>query len=92
MIVIHGMNKALPFLLAHDRRRRGRLRYLESAGRPLPIEVKASKRVRVTQLRHLELFLGDYEKRALFGVVLDDTSRPYFLTRRIVALPVNAFL
>ena len=65
---------------------------IESAGRLLPIEVKTSKRVRVSQLRHLELFLGDYEKRVPFGIVLHDIGRPYLLTQRIVALPVNAFL
>ena len=65
---------------------------IEKAGRLLPIEVKTSKRVRIAQLRHLELFLGDYEKRAPFGIVLHDTSHPYLLTQRVIALPVSAFL
>ena len=79
------------FLLAHGRWRRVDF-VIEKAGRLLPIEVKTSKRVRIAQLRHLELFLGDYEKRAPFGIVLHDTSHPYLLTQRVIALPVSAFL
>ena len=65
---------------------------IEQSGRLLPVEVKSSKRVRLGDVRHLETFLADYGERAPFGIVLHDTSQPHRLTRRIVALPVVAFL
>ena len=65
---------------------------VESKRRLLPIEVKASKRVRLDDLRHIEIFLSDHARRAQFGVVLHDTSAAHLITRQIVGLPVAEFV
>lgn len=65
---------------------------IEQSRRLLPIEVKSSKRIRLADLRHIEIFLFDYSKPAPFAVVLHDTNEPYKLTRRIVGLPVTMFM
>ncbi len=64
---------------------------VEAGPRLVPLEVKASRRVRVGDVRHLEIFLSDYSGRALFAVVLHDTDTPHMITRSIVGLPVAAF-
>jgi len=65
---------------------------IEQSRRLLPVEVKSSTRLRLADVRHLETFLADYGERAPFGIVLHDVSHPHRITRRIVALPVSAFL
>ncbi len=65
---------------------------LESGSRLLPVEVKASKRVRLSDLRHLEIFLADYSRPAKFAVVLHDTDTAHLLTRTVVGLPVSEFV
>ena len=65
---------------------------IESTKRLLPIEVKASKRVRLGDLRHMENFLADYQKLSPFGIVLHDVDRPHILTKRIVGMPVVDFI
>lgn len=65
---------------------------LESGRRLLPIEVKASARVGLGELRPLESFLAEYADRAPLGVVLycGDECRP--LSHRILAVPLAAAL
>lgn len=65
---------------------------VESESRLLPVEVKASRRVRLGDVRHLELFLSYYPGRARFAAVLHDTDAPHMITRSIVGLPVSAFI
>ena len=65
---------------------------LESGRKLLPVEVKASGRVRGGDARHLRSFLDDYPGRARFGLILHGGEKAFVLTRRVVALPVSAFL
>jgi hypothetical protein len=65
---------------------------VESPKRLLPIEVKAGKRVRLGDLKHLENFLADYQALSPFGIVLHDIDRPHILTKRIVGMPVIDFI
>jgi predicted AAA+ superfamily ATPase len=65
---------------------------IESQRRLVPIEVKASKRVRLDDLRHIEIFLSDHAERALFGAILHDTNQAHMITRQIVGLPVSEFV
>jgi predicted AAA+ superfamily ATPase len=64
---------------------------VEAGSRLLPIEIKAARRVRLGDVRHLEIFLSDHARRARFAVVLHDTDAPQMITRNIVGLPVSAF-
>jgi len=64
---------------------------VEAGSRLLPIEVKAARRARLGDVRHLEIFLSDYTRRARFAVVLHDTDAPHMITRNIIGLPVSAF-
>lgn len=64
---------------------------VESERGLFPLEVKASRRIRLGDLRQLEIFLSDYSKRARFAIVLHDTDAPHMITRQIVGLPVFAF-
>ena len=65
---------------------------VESKGQLLPLEVKAASRVRLDDLRHLEIFLSDYARRSPFGAVLYDTDRAHMITRQIIGLPVCEFV
>ena len=65
---------------------------IESGRRLLPVEIKASKRIRTGDRRHPEIFLEDYGSRAPFGVVLHDTPGPHRMTKRIIGLPASWFL
>jgi predicted AAA+ superfamily ATPase len=65
---------------------------IESPNRLLPIEVKAGRRVRLGDLKHLENFLADYQTVSPFGVVLHDVDRPHILTKRVIGLPVAHFI
>ena len=64
---------------------------VEAGSGLLPLEIKAARRVRLGDLRHLEIFLSDYCRRAPFAVVLHDTDTPHLITRSIVGLPVFVF-
>ncbi len=63
---------------------------VEAGTRLVSIEIKAARRVRLSDVRHLEIFLSDYSRRARFAVVLHDTDAPHMVTRNIVGLPVSA--
>ena len=65
---------------------------IERGARLLPVEVKTAKRLQLRDLRHLDLFLKDYPKRAPFAVVLHDCDAPQQVTRRIIGLPLVRFL
>jgi predicted AAA+ superfamily ATPase len=65
---------------------------IETPRRLLPVEVKAAKRVRLGDLKHLDNFLADYRTLAPFGIVLHDVDRPHVLTKRIVGMPVADFI
>ena len=65
---------------------------IETPKRLLPIEIKAAKRVRLGDLKHLENFLADYPNLAPFGIVLHDVDHPHILTKRIIGMPVADFI
>jgi predicted AAA+ superfamily ATPase len=60
---------------------------IEGAQEVLPIEVKAARRVRTADARHLEVFLQDYADLAPAGLLLYDGDDTFWLTRRVVAAP-----
>ncbi len=64
---------------------------IEHRSRLVPVEVKMRERVRSSDLRHMEIFLADYGKRAPWGIVLHATDRPHVIARRLVGLPVAQF-
>lgn len=65
---------------------------IESGNRLIPVEVKRGTRVGPYDLRGLNSFLGAFQDRAPFGVVLyggDDLARP---SERIVLVPITKAL
>jgi len=49
--------------------------------------VKASRRVGIGDVRHLELFLDEYADRAPAGLLLYTGDETFWLTRRVLAVP-----
>jgi predicted AAA+ superfamily ATPase len=60
---------------------------IETAGRLLPIEVKASARVSTADARGLEAFLEDYADLAGGALLLHCGADTFPLTRRVLAVP-----
>ncbi len=60
---------------------------VESGGRTLPIEVKASSRVRPADAKGLEAFLDEYADLADGGLLLHDGPETFPLTKRVLAAP-----
>ena len=60
---------------------------IASSQQVLPIEVKATRRVRTADARHLEVFLQEYTDLATAGLLLYDGDDTFWLTRRVVAAP-----
>ena len=60
---------------------------VEWQGQVLPIEVKASGRVRQADARHLRVFLDEYADMASAGVILYDGNQVFWLVDRILAVP-----
>ncbi len=60
---------------------------LESEGRLLPIEVKATARPRLSDVAHLRAFRAEYGERARAGLVLHTGSRLEWLTSDVLAVP-----
>jgi hypothetical protein len=50
---------------------------VEMGSRLLPIEMKAARRVRLSDVGHLEIVLSDYSRQARFAVVLHHTDAPH---------------
>lgn len=65
---------------------------IECGGRLLPIEVKASSRVRPEDGRALELFLDEHAKGAPVGLLVHGGRDTFPLTRRILAAPIGVLL
>ena len=65
---------------------------IESKGRLLPIEVKASPRARVENTRSLELFLDEYPKEARVGLLLYGGKEVIPLSARVLAVPIGTVL
>ena len=64
---------------------------VESRQGLLPIEIKASSRARMEDIRSLEAFLDEY-RSAKIGVLIYGGEQAVALTPRIVALPAKAGL
>jgi len=62
---------------------------IESGRRLLPIEVKASTRVRLADAKGLDAFLEDHPKAAPFGVLLYGGREPLALSERVLAVPLD---
>ncbi len=65
---------------------------VERGPRLIPLEIKTARRIRISDIRHLEIFLDDYGKQAPWGAVLYDTDRAHVITRRVIGLPLSRFL
>jgi len=65
---------------------------IERGPKLLPLEIKTARQITLHDLRHLEIFLTDYAKRAAWGAVLHNTDRARLMTRTIASLPIAAFL
>ncbi|MCI0433199.1 MAG: ATP-binding protein [Gemmatimonadetes bacterium] len=60
---------------------------VETPQRLLPVEVKAARRVSVSDARHLEQFLDDYADLADAGLLLYTGDETFWLTRRVLVVP-----
>lgn len=60
---------------------------IETAGRLLPVEVKASPRVQPADARGLEAFLDEYPDLADGGLLIHGGEDTFPLTRRVLAVP-----
>jgi len=65
---------------------------IERAGKVVPMEVKASGRVRAADIQHLRLFLDEYKKAAPHAVLLHTGQRCEQLAERIWAVPLATAL
>jgi predicted AAA+ superfamily ATPase len=62
---------------------------LETPGRLVPFEVKATRRLRMADAKHLRTFLAEYPKTASAGVVLYCGEEVHWLTEDILAVPIR---
>ena len=60
---------------------------IESGGRLLPVEVKATATVHTGDVRHLHTFLDEYPDKAQCGIVLYNGEETFWLTDRVLAAP-----
>lgn len=60
---------------------------IEAGGKPLPIEVKASARPRLSDIAHLRSFRAEYGKKARAGVLLHAGSTLEWLAPDVLAAP-----
>lgn len=60
---------------------------LDLAGQIIPIEIKASKNVSLSEIKGLKIFLEDYKKIAKFGYVVTMGERKEKLAENIIAVP-----
>jgi predicted AAA+ superfamily ATPase len=65
---------------------------LEAKRSLLPIEVKASRRVRAEDGRGLEAFLDEHAKQVRVGLLLYDGKEIFPLSPRVLAAPVGSVL
>ncbi len=60
---------------------------LDMAGQIIPIEIKASKNVSLSEIKGLKIFLEDYKKIAKYGYVITMGERKEKLDKNITAVP-----
>jgi hypothetical protein len=62
---------------------------VESGRRLLPVEVKAARRVRLSDAGGLGVFLNEYRKLAPFGILLHGGREVVLLAENIIAVPLG---
>ncbi len=65
---------------------------IESPSGLLPIEVKRSANVQTDDARHLSTFLDEYADKSSAGILIYTGSSTYWLTKRVLAVPLNRVL
>ena len=65
---------------------------VETPRRLIPVEVKSSRSVRLSDARHLEMFISEYPDQARAGVVLYAGRETYWLSERVLAVPWYAII
>ena len=60
---------------------------IESGGRLIPIEIKATRKPRIADTAHLRTFLAEYPDRATAGLLLHDGEQVGWLTPNVLAAP-----
>ena len=58
----------------------------------IPVEVKSSRRVRLSDARHLDMFIAEYPDQARAGVLLYAGHETYWLNERVLAVPWYAII
>lgn len=58
----------------------------------LPVEIKSGRTVRVSDARNLHVFLDQYPEKASDGVILYDGDATFWLTDRVIAIPLGSFM
>lgn len=62
---------------------------LDLGAKVIPIEIKSGRRVSLSEVRGLSIFLEDYAKIASAGYVITTADKPERLTEKITAIPWN---
>jgi len=65
---------------------------IETPTKVVPIEVKSATSVRTRDSRHLDAFLAEYPDQASAGVLIYTGSTTYWLTERVLAVPLSCVL
>ena len=60
---------------------------IETPRELIPLEVKSSRSVRLSDARHLEMFIAEYPGQARAGVLLYAGRETYWLNERVLAVP-----
>ena len=60
---------------------------IETPRKLIPVEVKSSRSVRLSDARHLDTFMSDYGDRVRAGLLLYDGRETYWLNKRVLAVP-----
>ena len=65
---------------------------IETPRELIPVEVKSSRTVRVSDARHLDTFMSEYGDRVRAGLLLYGGRATYWLNKRVLAVPWNAII
>ena len=65
---------------------------IETPRELIPVEVKSSRSVRLSDARHLDVFIAEYPDQARAGVLLYAGRKTYWLNERVLAVPWYAII
>ena len=65
---------------------------IETTGDLIPVEVKSSASVRVSDARHLDTFMREYGDRVRSGVLVYAGHQTYWVTDRVLAVPWHVMI